>query len=233
MISSTGSGLPFKSRLSIARKTRNDWLLPAAAFDQSAWASSRSPALTSRARQPSLPFVARGQLFVQLLIASGVFAGRRLPRRAWKAGASSRVSRVSVASSFSSSARALPMSPEDAWACARHIATSRPRGFFARAAIVALLMLQACEEAVELAALEVKLGQLADHVELVIEFFRRGRTLASTSRSLLRFDTARPASRPACSTIPLSAGLARTALRRASSPSSGRPSPKQSPAKNS
>ena len=36
------------------------------------------------------------------------------------------VSRVLAASSRSSSARAEPMSPEDAYACARHIATSRP-----------------------------------------------------------------------------------------------------------
>ena len=50
------------------------------------------------------------------------------------------------------------------------IATSRPlRLVRARAAVVALLVLEPGQEPVELVALEVQLGQPADDVELVVE----------------------------------------------------------------
>ena len=71
------------------------------------------------------------------------------------------MSRVLAASSRSSSARAAPRSPEDAYAWAMQIATSRCCAWPAwrPAAVVALLVLEPRQEPVELVALEVELGQ--------------------------------------------------------------------------
>ncbi len=78
------------------------------------------------------------------------------------------MSRVSAASSRSSSARRCPCRPKRRRP-APCTSPRRDRGCSRRAAIVAFLVLQPREEPVELAALEVKLGELADDVELVVE----------------------------------------------------------------
>ena len=81
------------------------------------------------------------------------------------------MSRVSVASRCSSSAGCPHVAGGGMGLGQAHGDVAAARSGIRRSIVGGFLVLEAGEEAVELAALEVELGQLFHHVELVVELF--------------------------------------------------------------